>query len=632
MSTDSPILSIAADRLLAVRMPDRDLQWHKSAAAVCKASLVAGEFALAKHLADDVGSPLRREGDFARIGLGLPLSPGAHPDATRAARALAGRDPWLIGSLKKSDPTRRAAELYWELQEGDLPAARSRVPRRMPGGDAIDWWRAISFLLEGQMEHAIYYARTAPGILGQWAETMDAARRGEIAQPSQFAYQAAVDKGDACLAARLFRAEYVENPEQGHVAATMGFCSEHRVEADRMSVTIADAFERALWRVRANLVQKGPGWEAVAQAAELPQSGAMGLAAPLAWLRAAVDWRRIGDHSRANLAIQRAGPRASSFPAELALARQGAEYAGPTVDEIHKVLVTEGVAATVKALGPLSDLPVSAAALIRVGRIAALESARFAAELGRVAHFPDAAVAANLLIMGNRSLSVAQMGRVLFSVPPQAAPPLLAHWFATTNANSSRLLAVALPAALANPHLMSALAVIGDAEVPERAAKAITTTGTPGDESRIALAEGCLLAGAPIPNGLLHEIWQKPGPWSEYAFRLVHRRSGPANPAADPRIAAARFGEVLAPSEPVWRAVMDRISALHHELELALDKFKASVPALLASARVAPLQAGPADYGFESGERRNLSSTEKAKKRDARKAQKAARKAGRKHR
>ena len=616
-------------KLLAVAKPRRDELWRLVAEQQGKACLQSGRFAEALKLAGEVGVALKREGDLARVGLSLPLPAGAHPDAVRAARALAGRDPTLVERLKKGDSTRRAIELFWELQAGEIETARSRVPRRMPTGESRDWWRAIGFLLDRDAEYAVYFGIDMPGSLGQWAKNVRNVRLGQVPESPQASYQSAIDKGDRCLAARLFRPEFVENPERGRISATMGFCREHRSAADRMSATIVDPFARALWRVRSGVVALGPGWEAVAAAAEAPKSGSKVLAAPLAWLRAAAAWRTIGNHTRANIAIQRAGPRVASFPSELSRASQGESDQGPTAEQIVDILGESGLAAAITALGPCADVMVALEVLLELGELIEFDPREIANELAKVPAFPDAALTAMLLANAHRVLPASVIGHVLVGVVPMDAPAVLAAWYKSAKPKDDLLLAVAVPAALTNPALMAGIGFFGDAAVVIQASKAIPSSGDRGDELRIALAEGVRDAGKQIPGDILDQLSSTPGPWSDYAYRLIHGKSRTPTCPADPRIAKlnGRDGFVFSPQAESVVRTGGRIRELFEALVDALDALDA-VRHLKSVSHWAGTFAG--GDGSEPGERRTISAAEKQKKRNARKAQKAARKAGRK--
>ena len=143
-----PHLPPPIERMLAVRRAARDQKWAAAVEKACSEALVAGRFAEAYALAEELQPRMRRERDLARLGLGLPMGSDAHPEALRAARALAGPDPALVAGMKASDPRRRSLELHWELQAGQNDLALARLSQlniqrnadiagagKAPGGD-----------------------------------------------------------------------------------------------------------------------------------------------------------------------------------------------------------------------------------------------------------------------------------------------------------------------------------------------------------------------------------------------------------------------------------------------------------------------------------------------------------------
>lgn len=656
-----PAITPATERLVATRRQARDAKWTASATTACKHALHLGKFADAEALADAVGADLRRERDLARVGLGRPLGADAHPEALRAAQALAGPAPALVAAMKAADPRRRALELYWEIRAGRHDLAQARVPRRLPTGDHRECWRGVVALTGGALDRAVAIdLADSPGEAGRWAREW----LGH-AEPSRPAgqYMQALEARDTCRAGQLFRPEFVRDAKAGHIAAMMAVCDGHRGDAERNAAAIVDPFSRALWRVRRRLVKEGPGWEAVARAAEAPGVGMRAVTAPLAWLRAANAWREVGDARRAEEALAHAGPRAGAYPTELEAARKVPIHPPPRAEEIARRLRDDGVASALLLLG--SNAPVDLAAVVLAAlevflqdspQTARLELAKLSALVER-ARVDGARVEAALVDGGppapsardqaplDPALWIAILFRAIPAIPPDAARSLLQRaltalpgadagavlsiLIARVRLSSAQLLEVARGPGLENPFVLAAAATDLEQDAIERVSDAIDARGrasgaeAPGsgrpssDELRIALAEGACPDVRRLPNGLLLGVSRRPGPWSDYAHWLRTGKERPPTSVADPRIVEALLANrpVFTPMHATMRAVSHRVAALDDAVD---DLYDAHLEA-------------EEGIGPELGEdRRLVSAAEKKKKASARKAQKKARKAGRK--
>lgn len=629
-----PHLPPPIERMLAVRRAARDQKWAAAVEKACSEALVAGRFAEAYALAEELQPRMRRERDLARLGLGLPMGSDAHPEALRAARALAGPDPALVAGMKASDPRRRSLELHWELQAGQNDLALARLPRRLPSGDTRAWWHGVLLLVAGDLDSAAYEGRSAPGELGRWS-----GEHSGLAAPSTplGKYARALAERDTCGAGVLFRPEFAADPDAGRIAAMMAVCDDHRAHAERHAAAISDPFTQALWRMRRRLVRPGPGWEAVARAAENPRAGWRAAAAPLAWLRAADAWRAEGDLVRLEQAIAHAGPRASSFTAELEAARKPPARRAPSSAELRALVRTQGLAAAFTALG--SDAPplLAAELLFVLHELLETDPKRARSELEKLTAPLDGVVWGTIVSRAQPICGPQLLDRALHTVGGAEASLVLAVVVGALSPPPAAFLRIACGPALENPYVLGSCAAELDRRGLQRVWEAIDTRGDPkggrptSAELRVAVAEGLGSRRSELPVGFLEGVYRAPGPWSDYAY---FRHTGkPRRPTGtpDPRIAvAAKEGRaVFTTTDAEFLAFKERLIAVNAALEEldALDEPED------------PFGGGP--FGFdplldeflvEAGERRPPTAAEKEKKRAARKAQKAARKAGRKRR
>lgn len=627
-----PAISSPVERLIAVRRPARDPAWHSAAVAACREALGAGRFADVLALAEVIGPAAQRERDLARFGTGLPLAKDAHPDAVRAARALAGRDPALVAGMKASDPRRRALELTWELKEGQDDLARARAPRRLPGGDERAWWAEVVRLLDEPRSDAGFDCEGAPGELGRWAREM---LLTSVPSTPLGRYARALEMGDRCLAARLFRSEFATDGDASHVAALMVICEGHRPDAERHAAAIRDPLTQAIWRVRRGLVPKGPGWEAVARAAM--GAGWRSVAAPLAWLRAAAAWRALGDGPRADAALARVGAAGAPFVGELAEASKAAGREYPAADEMLAVLEEDGLAAAVAALG--LDAPPSLVAEL-VGAVEDLletSPEQVRAELGKLAAPIDLVTGALLADRALPSLGVSPLHAVV-SLMRGAEAAMIAGAVLRHIESDRDVLELARAVGLSDPFVLTICAtrlnVAGLQAVYGAIERRAEPVGGPSsDELRIALAEGSPLPPASFPKGLVSGIAARPGPWSDYAFLLQTGVSRPPRYPADSRIAPAvkARGRVFLPPPELSRLFRDRMRAVADALEDVYERRDADELAALAGLDELAALAGRL-AGDLAGPRYIPTPVENQKKKAQRKAQKAARKAARKRR
>lgn len=600
-------------RLLATKPGARDAAWRTHASNACATCLESGQFTKAEALAVQLGPSHRRERDLARLGMKQPLQADAHPAAKLAEQILAGPVPTVTAGLKLSDPRRRAIELFWELQAGRVDAARSRIPHRLPGGPEKAHWRGLVHLAAGEDDDAAYHLLGTRGDPARWAEEHQGLRPPSLPAGR---YNAALDAGDQCLAARLYEPAFGGDPEGSHVAAALCVCRTHEADTPRIIEKIGDPVTRAEVRVRAKLIPPGPGWESVARALE--GSGWRDVAAPLAWLRAAAGWAEDGHPERGQAAIAAAGPRVSLFPAELATAHAKAAVRWPTEIELTKALLTVGAA------GALRMVAANAPAAL-VGRLIGqvqvlLDSTRPEELLDSLAtvDFPvEAPVWACILPWLPEEGPTAWLGKVFANVAPQDRSWLAAIVLSDPNTTDPVSLAITEDLALADPYVMAGVGVM--LPVGEVLATTRRIDGAPPQrqaELRVALGE----ALAPRRDGSvaipLQRLTNDQGPWGAYARHLLTSRASLPSPDEDPRITTARAtgAPVFLASAPRGSVLSERLANLQPEA----DEIHARVDELLSLE--------------DAGPRQTLSAEAKRKKKAERKAQKAARKAGRKKR
>lgn len=618
-------LSSPVERLIAVRRHARDPGWHRTALAACRDALAAGRFADVLALADVVGPNAQRERDLARLGTGLPLAKDAHPDAQRAARALAGRDPALVAGMKASDPRRRALELTWELKEGQDDLARARAPRRLPSGEERAWWAEVVRLLDEPRSDAGFGCEDAPGELGRWAREhlLTAVPSTPLGK-----YARALETGDRCAAARLFRSEFAPDADAGHVAATMAICDGHRPDAERHAMAIRDPLTQAIWRVRRGLIPKGPGWEAVARAAT--GAGWRSVAAPLAWLRAAAAWRALGDGRRADAALAHVGEQGARFVAEYAEAMKpiGREY--PPAEQLLAVLESDGLAAALAALGTGAPPSLVAELVVAVEDLLETSPARVRAELGKLAAPIDLVAGGLISARAMPALGLSVLQGILPLMRGSDAG-IIAGVVLNHIESDRDVLGLARGVGLGDPFVLTICATRLDRAGLQAVFGAIERRAEPvggpsSDELRIALAEGSTLPPASFPKGMVSGIAARPGPWSDYAFLLQTNVTRPPRYPADPRIApAVKAGtRVFLPLMEVAVPLRDRLRAVADALEDVYDRRDED--------DLAAITGLDGFSGELAGPRYVPTPAENQKKKAQRKAQKAARKAARKRR
>ncbi len=622
-------LSRAVERLVAVRRHARDATWRAAAVAAGREALGVGRFADVFALAEAVGPELNRERDLARLGSGMPVAGDAHPDAKRAARALAGRDPALVETMKAADPRRRALELTWDLMEGQEERARARARRRLPTGDERAWWAEIVRLLDEPRSDAGFDCEDAPGELGRWArETFF------TSTPSTpiGKYARALETGDRCAAGRLFQSEFAPpgQADAGHVAATMAICDGHRPEAERHVAAIRDPLTQAIWRLKRGLVAPGPGWEAVARAAD--GAGWRSVAAPLARLRAVAAWRALGDGPRADAVLARVGEEGARFEPELALATKRPPRAYPTASEIRACVENHGLAAALAAVGTDAPVSVMAELVVAFEDLVDTSPARVLADLPQLAGPIDLSAAALLSERALPSAGLAVLQALLaLARGPGAGMVIGATLWAIKSDHD--VLELARGAGLRDPFVLTICATRLDRKAMEAVYGAIERrSDAPGgpstDELRIALAEGSRLPPASFPKGLVSGLAARPGPWSDYAFLLQTGVTRPPRYPPDPRIApAVKAGSrVFLPAMDLARPFRDRLRAIVDASEAVYDRLDAEE---MADANA--FAGLPGDFGL-GGPRAVPTAAETQKKKALRRAQKAARKAARKRR
>lgn len=623
-------LSAPVARLVAVRQQARDAAWQQTALGVLRAALPAGRFADVLALAEAVGPAARRERDLARFGLGLALAVDAHPDAQRAAKALAGREPALVAKMKASDPRRRGLELTWELKEGKDDLARARAPRRLPSGPDREWWVGVVRLLDEEGADADAACMGAPGELGRWARD---SLGTEPPSTAKGRYALALEDDDLCAAARVFRTEFAPGADAdgAHAAAMMAICDMHRPDAERHAAAIRDPLTQAIWRVRRALVQPGPGWEAVARAAV--GAGWRSVAAPLAWLRAAAAWNELGDRTRSDAALARAGDAGARFGPELALASasSGREY--PSVAELLQRFRAEGLAAALTALGQGAPPMLVAELISAAEEVLETSPSRITAELPKLTGPLDLAFCALFGARAMLRLGRSALERVL-DLSPGSDASLITAAALSALPNDRDVRALACAAGLRNPFVLTMCATRLDGAGLKHVYEAIERRGEPpggpsSDELRIALAEGSPLPPTAFPRGLLGGLAGRAGPWSDYAFMLQTGVGRPPRHPPDPRIEPALREDrpVFSVTEAATTAFTRRMGAVGAALE--------AVYSALEMRNFAPM-ARPFGEGFTLGDyeearpRQAPTAAENQAKKAHRKAQKAARKASRK--